>query len=95
MIGMAGRFERSSCPLVSRWANARELDRGRKEEEGERGKGMGREEGSQGEFPRGEISGPHKVKTSALVSAEGEGLEIYRGHIKKRVPPDAGEGRGN
>ena len=81
--------------LVSRWAHAREVEGGRKEEEGERGKGKGREEGSQGEFPRGEVSGPHKVKTSALLSAEGEGLEIHRGHVKKRVPPDDGEGRGN
>ena len=27
--------------------------------------------------PSGEISGPHKVRTSALLSVEGEGFRIY------------------
>ena len=46
-------FERSSCPLLSllMGPGLGSLERGIKEEEGERGKAVGREEESQGEFP--------------------------------------------
>lgn len=50
---MAESFEMSSCPLLSllMGPGLGSLEQGIEEEEGERGKAVGRQEESQGEFP--------------------------------------------
>lgn len=85
---MAESFKNSSCPLLGL-----QMGPGRECEGGGRGREGTGKRGSDGEVPWAQVERVAPRKEGALLSAEGQGLGIFVGHIKGRCLPDAGQGR--